>query len=537
MRSYGIDLGTSFSGLACARDDGVFMVPARGGGGQVLTPSLVCFDGSGRAHVGEAALLARDMAEDPEQVRFFDFFKRDIGVERELGGRYADPIEGVGWDPVCLSTLVLRKLRMDAEAAGQSLSSAVVAHPHHFFVPQKNATRRAAVLAGISEVRTVSEPVAAAIDQGFGRSAVEGVVMVFDLGGGTLDVSLVEVGPGKLKVVGGQGDPRLGGKDFDDVVMRIFQEAMHAEHQLGWEDGDALERAEWRSLAREAKEDLQRRPRVRVNLSAQGCALRMTLGRQTFEESCFALVNRIEDTAEGSLRLAGLRWADLDRVVMVGGSSRLRLVQAWLKERAGDKVVLADQPDLAVARGAALLARQLDQGKAIELEDLPDHPDAIETSANEESELSLDVTSQLPRGVGVLYFDRARNEKRPHVIVPAHTPLPAQSAPQPFRTTREGARRIRVEVAEVPPEAPQDWVKIGDCVIDELPEGLPRGTRVEVTLELDLGGGLEVTAFCPLVGKRVTAQLSLGELPESEAPAAAGACDAKAAAIPLVVDA
>ncbi|MCB9762459.1 MAG: Hsp70 family protein [Alphaproteobacteria bacterium] len=533
-RVYGIDLGTSFSALAYADRGGVHMVPTAEG--EVLTPSLVCLDRRGRACVGAAAPLARELAEDPADVRFFDFFKRDIGVERELRGRYAEPFGGLRWDPVCLSTLVLRKLRADARAAGDALERAVITHPHHFFVPQKNATRRAAELAGVDVAMTLSEPLAAALDHGYGRNGVEGRIMVFDLGGGTLDVSLVEVADGRLRVIGGQGDPRLGGKDFDDVVHRIFQDAMQQSHSLGWEDGDAEERRVWRQRARAAKEDLQRKPRVRVHLTIQGCTLRVELGRRTFEEACYALQNRIADTTEGALRVAGLRWADLHQVVMVGGSSRLKLVQSWLQERAGDKVSLSDRPDLAVARGAAVLGRELARGGApIALEDDADEPGATPPDDAETTGITLDITSQLPRGVGVLTFDRARNAQRPHPIVPAETPLPTTSAPQSFRTTRDGASRIQVEVVEIDPVDPELWVKIGDCVIDDLPTGLPRGTRVEVSLSLDLGGGLDVTARCPLVQRAVTARLSLGAMPTTgdggDAP-----CDVRAAEIPLVVD-
>lgn len=522
MSVHGIDLGTSFSGLAAADAAGVRLVPARGANGSLLTPSVVCLDAQGHAVVGEAAWAALECADPPESVRLFELFKRDIGVDREVSGRYELPFLGVHWDPIGLSALVLRKLAQDATAAGEPIRRAVIAHPHHFFVPQKNATRRAAELAGFEVALTVSEPLAAAIDQGYGRNGDAGQVMVFDFGGGTLDVNVVEAAPGRLRVLGGQGDPRLGGRDFDEVVHRLFQDAMMSQHQLGYADGTAEERAAWLRQARRVKEELQSRPRSRADLRIQGCHLSVTIGRQTFEEGCGALLERMADAVEGALRVSGCTWAELREVLLVGGSSRLRVVQAWLRERAGERVRLSDRPDLAVARGAAMLGWELEQrSRALDLGD-----GLGEATASP----SFSVVNQLPRGVGVLVYDRERGERRPHPLLRGGAALPATSAPVSFRTTRDNAARVLVEIVEIDPASDDRWVKVGDCALDELPTGLPLGTRVEVTLALDLGGGLRVDAFCPLVGRAVSAKLSLG------ASGALHGCEALAASLPVLAE-
>lgn len=524
MSVHGIDLGTSFSCLAAADAAGVRLIAARGANGSLLTPSVVALDAQGHAVVGEAAWAALECAEPPDSVRLFELFKRDIGIDREVSGRYEQPVLGVFWDPICLSALVLRKLALDAKASGEALTSAVIAHPHHFFVPQKNATRRAAELAGFDVALTVSEPLAAAIDQGYGRNGDAGQVMVFDFGGGTLDVNVVEASPGRLRVLGGQGDPRLGGRDFDEVVHRLFQDAMMSQHQLGYADGSAEERASWLRQARRVKEELQSRPRSRADLRIQGCHLSVNIGRQSFEEGCGALTERMADAVEGALRVSGCTWADLREVLLVGGSSRLRVVQAWLRERAGDRIRLSDRPDLAVARGAAILGWELSQGaRPLDL------GEELETRAPAPR---FSVVNQLPRGVGVLVFDRERGERRPHPMIRGGVDLPVRSEPVSFRTTRDNAERVLVEIVEIDPESPDRWVKVGDCAMDDLPTGLPLGTRVEVSLELDLGGGLRVHAFCPLVGRAVSAKLSLGA---SATPTPRG-CEALAATLPVIAE-
>jgi molecular chaperone DnaK len=467
--SFGIDLGTCTSALAFADERGIADIPSLGDSGS-LTPSEACLREDGSAIVGANARAAK--ANEPvEGARaLFRLFKREIGQSPPR--RY--PFRGVDWDPVALSTLVLRKLRMDAESAGRRLDRAVITHPQHFYVAQKNATLEAARLAGIEPVLTLSEPLAAAVAHGYGDNDVRGRIVLVDLGGGTLDINVLEVASHRLAVLASDGDSHLGGLDFDRVVSSILDESMRGAFGIGVADCTASERLEWDRLCTRAKEELQRTRRFVANPAADGRSMRVEITEGYFIERCAGLAARLEDAATRALDKSRLGWADVSELILVGGSARLKLVQHWAERRAPSRWRVSRQPDLAVSRGAAILAYKLERGQRPDLEEglLP----------------TTTVHNRLQRHLGVLV--EQADKRLPAVVIPAGSELPTECS-QTFRTAIDGARRVDVEVVEFEDD---DSVPVGRLSVVVPREDLPRGTAVEVTMRVGPGGGLTVRA-------------------------------------------
>lgn len=489
---YGIDLGTSTSAVACVERGRPRVIPAQGpDGSRFFTPSQVFLGLSSHALVGEAAGLARLEHADRTDCTLFEFFKRDLAND-DPPAHYLEPVAGALWDPVALSTLVLRKLRLDVEAEGQKLVRAVVTHPQCFYVKQKVATEEAARNAGIEAVLTISEPQAAAFLHGFGENATEGRILLFDLGGGTLDVNVLEVGKGRLAVVGTDGHARLGGRDFDAVVEGMFNTLLQQEHGIEIWDGTPAEQEQCRVQAREVKETLSRRPTAKVNVTVRDRDVFATITRERFAEKCAPLLAQIAETTDRALASAGVTWNDLQAVIPIGGSTHMPVIKQWLKFRAEQRLVQVDEPELAVTRGAAVLGEILRQRGSPDI-DFGRQPTAPPPQK---------ITGLAERNFGVLVDEGTPRERvSPLVARGEQTPL---SRGRDFATTDEGSW-LSIPVVEY--EDPRDWEMMGRCEISDLPR-LPRGSRVRVTFDVKEGGSVAVTAEAG--GRKATVALTLG---------------------------
>jgi molecular chaperone DnaK len=482
---FGIDLGTCTSAVAYADDRGIADVPALGDTAN-LTPSEVCLREDGVAVVGAHARFAKANEPSEDARALFRLFKREIGMSPPR--RY--PFRGVDWDPVGLSAMVLRKLRMDADAAGRRLDRAVITHPQHFYVAQKNATVEAARIAGVEPVLTVSEPLAAAVAHGYGDNDVRGRVILVDIGGGTLDVNVLEVGQNRLSVLASDGDSHLGGLDFDRVMSSILDAPMRSAFGVGVAECSVAERLEWDRLCIRAKEELQRSKKFVANPVADGRSMRVEVSDTYFLDRCAGLGARVDDAASRALEKSGVSWGELHELILVGGSARLKLVQQWAERRAPGKWRMSRQPDLAVSRGAALLGFKLSRGE---------RPDLDEGAAPKTR-----VQNRLSRHLGVMV--EQANKRQPAVVLPAGSTIPTERT-QTFRTATDGARRVDVDVVEFDDEG--EPVPVGRLSVTALRADLPRGTPVEVTLSMGLGGGVAVRAA--VHGSSANADLGEGE--------------------------
>jgi len=440
----------------------------------MTTPSVVYFHGSGVAVGKEASKLARH---DPAGLA--QFAKRDMGK-----AHYHAPLRGYDMPPEVIQALVLRKLKEDAAVTLGEFHKAVITVPAYFNEPRRKATMDAGRLAGLEVVDIINEPTAAAIaygvQQGFlsarGEAGATQRILVYDLGGGTFDATLMEIDGRRYRALGTDGDVFLGGIDWDeriaDYLAQQFRAAYHVDLRqdpLAWQS--LLEEAE------DAKRALSARGKVTVRLVFGGQQLQTPLYGEQLEEMTGDLIDRTMFTVKNLLRDAKLRWSDLTRILLVGGSSRMPMVQKALERETDvplDRSMLAEEP---VALGAAIYADLLQPGKS-------------------SSRPKIAVHNVCSHPLGVLGIETQSGLPRRKVLIPRNAPLPASGAGI-FRTHKAGQARVGVQVVEGGDDSGKNATPVGVCVVSDLPPGLPAGTPVEVRFTYAANGCLQVKAALP----------------------------------------
>ena len=344
---FGIDLGTTHSLIAVFRDGAAELIP--NALGEVLTPSVVAFD-EGRILVGRAA---REVAlAHPERAA--SVFKRAMGTAR----RY--PLGPEEHDATALSALILRSLKADAEAhLGCEVTEAVISVPAYFNELQRRAVQDAARIAGLTASRLINEPTAAALAYGL-QDQSEARILVFDLGGGTFDVSVLDLFDGVIEVKASTGDAFLGGEDFTEGLAR------HIAARAGLEFQDPALRPGLLRLAEAAKRRLSEVAELQLSAMVQGHEVKMELTRQRFDEVTAQLLTRLEAPLTRALSDSGLRPEEIDRVVLVGGASRMPAVRALAARRLRQFPAMTLDPDHVVALGAAVQAALVARDAALQ---------------------------------------------------------------------------------------------------------------------------------------------------------------------------
>lgn len=485
----GIDLGTTLSVVAWLDNNGTpKTIPNEEG--ELVTPSVVFFDTS-ETIVGREAVKAAEF--DPQLVA--TFAKRNMGddaYEKEIGGCH--------FPPEVIQALVLRKLKRDAEAKLGPISKAVITVPAYFTEPRRKATQDAGRLAGLDVIDIINEPTAAAIaygvEQGFltvdGKTKQSERVLVYDLGGGTFDVTLMEISSGQFNAIATAGDVHLGGIDWDERL------AAHLAGQFSNEHGVDLteDLAGWEKLLRlaaDTKYSLTARDQAPVAVAHEGQSVRLKISRAEFEDLTADLLDRTRLTVKRMMKEAGMSWDDITRLLLVGGSSRMPMVRSMLEKESGKVADRSLSLDEAVAHGAAIYA-------AILARDGPSQaPD------------SFSVGNVSSHHLGVLGLDPKTQQQQRGIMIPRNTPLPATKS-RSFETFRDGQQSVTVSVVEGGTDTGEGATPIGKCVVRDLPAGLPRGTQVRVQFQYRGDGRLEVAADLPAAkrGARMTIERNAG---------------------------
>jgi molecular chaperone DnaK len=470
----GIDLGTTYS-LVAHLDAGGRPCTVPNAAGDLLTPSVVLFDEGGTV-VGKEALLASAL--EPEKVA--ECVKRDMGAKV-----YRKKINGQFLPPEVISSLILRSLKADAERKLGPVRRAVITVPAYFDETRRRATVDAGRMAGLEVLDIVNEPTAAALAygrqlgflEGPGRAAGERPlrVLVFDLGGGTFDVTVVELQGDSFKALATDGDVCLGGKDWDEKLVALAAERFRQRFREDPRDNPVSRQELWLS-AEAAKRTLSERARAAIFVNHLGTRLKVDVTREEFEEATADLLGRTRLTAEIVARQAGLTWAEIDRVLLVGGSTRMPMVSRMLEELTGkppDRSVSADE---AVAHGAALFANLL-----------------AAPAGGASGPAPFSVTDVNAHSLGILGADPQTGRKRNKVLLPKNTPLP-RTMTKVFRTFKPNQRSVAIRVLEGESERPEACSTVGTCTVRDLPPGLPAGAPVEVSYTYEANGRLHVTA-------------------------------------------
>ena len=481
----GIDLGTTYSAVAYVDQSGRSAMLANAEG-DLLTPSVVLF-GDTEVVVGKEARNASTV--HPGWVA--QWVKRDMGSPA-----YCRPIRGKFLPPEVIQACILRKLRADLVGRVGPEARVVITVPAYFDEPRRKATADAGEMAGLKVLDIVNEPTAAALAFGetlgclsaAGGAKEEITLLVYDLGGGTFDATLLRLAPGDVRTLATDGDVQLGGHDWDLRLVNHVARALGNSLQLDLrEDPAGLSRLLGAVI--EAKHALSARSRTSIRVEHNRRAGEVEVTRAEFNEITADLLQRTAYTVRQLLAAAGLRWTDVSRVLLVGGSSRMPMVSEMLGQMSGLSPDRTVNPDEAVARGAALYAGYL-----------------LAKQGNADSQATFEVTNVNSHGLGVEGIDQETLRKTNVVLIPRNTPLPTKLTER-FITKSENQRSIVVQVLEGESSLPSECTAIGRTVIRELPGGLPKGWPIEVTFEYGANGRLSVRAAVPGTEQNASLQM------------------------------
>ena len=458
----GIDLGTTNSAVACLDEDGRPRTLANAEGDN-LTPSVLLFD-DGEIVVGKEALKAS--ATDYDRV--VDCAKRQLG--RRL---HEKQVDGQAFPPEVLQGWTLHKLRRDAEAVLGPVRSAVITVPAYFDEVRRKATQDAGYMAGLEVLDIINEPTAAAITYGRQQNLTDGRrqnFLVYDLGGGTFDVTVMQVGEGGFLALATDGDVQLGGRDWDQRLVDWVAEHCRSQLLVDPRDDVRLLGRLWRDCE-DLKRTLSARSKATLHFDCQGQALKLEITREEFEKRTSDLLERTAFTTRQTLQAAGLEWPEVDHVLLVGGSTRMPAVAAMLRDASGREPDRSVSPDEAVAHGAALHAGHLLRG---------------------EGAAGFQVRNVNSHSLGVAASDPQTKLPRTAVLIPRNTPLPA-SAERSFKTQHANQGSVLVQIVEGESANPRDCSQLGRCVVRDLPPNLPVRSPVTVHFHYRENGRLQVS--------------------------------------------
>jgi molecular chaperone DnaK len=494
----GIDLGTTFSAIATLDDHGqAITLPNRDG--EMLTPSAVLIEDVG-AVVGQAA---RDVALDmPDRVA--QLIKRYMGQPK-----FGYPVSGRDFRPETLSAIILRKLVQDAELRIGKVSKAVITVPAYFDDTRRKATQDAARIAGLDVIDILDEPTAAALaySSQTGQLAMGNIdaalpdkqqtVLVYDLGGGTFDVTLVRLSRRRFECLGIEGDVRLGGKDWDDRIVDHVAAKFMEQHGSDPRN-DPLALAALNSAAERAKRTLSKLNQATINCTHGGKVLTVHLTRADFEGLTRDLLTRTRLTTQQVLRQAKLAWDQVDRVLLVGGSTHMPMTGQMLHEISSKQPDNSQAVSEVVARGAAIHAGIVAARTASE--DQSSMDPAVREAFEQVMEINVNAHSL---GIEIKQKDNTRIND---ILIPKNTQLPT-AANRVYYTVVENQPRVRVKVLQG--EAPQAdvCISIGECWIEGLPPNLPKRSPVQVRCGVGSNGLIDVMALDMTSGKMARTEI------------------------------
>lgn len=551
MAVYGIDLGTTYSCISKYENGEVKIIADEEGGSDLLASAVFVKDDGNELIIGEGAKEEGVLA--PE--RLFQFFKRWIGKDPEKEPDYKHYIvDGKEYTPVELSSLVLKRIKEYAKKAGEEVTDVIITCPAYFDYAQRDATKKAGELAGLNVLAVINEPTAAAISYSNDKYQESQNVLVYDLGGGTFDVTLLKIeidstsNEKKIDVIATDGDAFLGGADWDNEMYKLLIEKFREQFDVAEEEIDEELKEMLSSATEKLKQKLTIQTTVTYKTKYDGEKIQLEISREEFDERTKGLLGKTEQLLNSMMKKAeevGIRETDIDVVIEVGGSTKMPQVQNFLKERFGDEKVQFYDPDKAVARGAAIVAYtkayeknmkalkdRIERGEKIKTDV---HGNVVITTKEGKVEI-LDVVTQkdekgnivlpentqkmvisdvAPRTFGVIVQDSSIQRYYSDNLIKKDTKSPCKVektyyTPEDSDKISDIAVRVTESVSyddenDLMPEGEGNnrsyvcpdsslELKVRGMMLIPLEPGLPRGSEVDVMIELTDLGELHVVA-------------------------------------------
>ena len=481
----GIDLGTTYSVVAYLDSTGrpTTVVNSLG---DLLTPSAVAFEEDG-VIVGKEAI--KGSVFEPEV--FADCFKRDMGRTN-----FRRQVRGHEVPPEVLNGFLLERLKQDAERRLGPIREVVITVPAFFDETRRKATQEAGRMAGLEVLDIINEPTAAAVAFGYYRSLVQNTasaaqpapvrVVVYDLGGGTFDVTILEIAGNSFRTMATDGDVQLGGKDFDERLVNYVAEKFLEAHGIDPRSNPQDAAQLWLDV-QEAKHALSERMKTMVVCFHGGIRMRVEVTRALFEELTRDLLERTESTTLLVLKQASLEWSEIDRLLLVGGSSRMPMVVETLRRLSGKDPDRSQSADEVVAHGAALYAG------------------ILMSDANSAARKQFSLVNVNSHSLGVVGIDPKTGRRVNSILIPKNTPLPCRKVRR-FPTARANQTSVEITAVEGESQRPEHCIALGKCVIRGL-QGLPQGTMVEVEYRYAANGRISISARVPSVRQSASLEI------------------------------